>query len=84
MRFNVLSQEEGLSLAEEGRDGLSHLSEFIPSLLFKGTATEISSYILGRVGAGGGQENSIHLSSLFSFPARFQLPIVLNCWSHIS
>lgn len=46
MRFNLLSQEEGLYLAEEGGDGLSHLSEFIPSPLLKSTAPEISQ---GRV-----------------------------------
>lgn len=84
MRFNLLSQEEGLPLAEEGGDGLRHLSEFTPSPLFKGKAPEISSYTLGRVGAGVGQENGRHLSSLVSFPARFSLPIMLNCWSHIS
>lgn len=50
------------------------------SLLVLWSQTIESPYTLGRVEA----EKQHALSSPFPFSIRFQLPVLLNCWSHVS
>lgn len=86
MRFHLLSQGQSLCLAGGGGDGLSHRSEFIPSLLPESTAPEMSREPLnpGKSGSrrGPGKQHASVLPGLFCCQAL--LVKMLSRWSHIS